>query len=222
MQFITKYKKQIILLSVLFIFAFIVIIINTFIKNDDVKTVKKENGSTLPEVNVEGANADAVNDYLEQLYNEYTSDGKSKFNYSKYTYNDIISVLVKIKKYDESNDEYVNEYLGFNINKDGSYLSKEDVAKLFNYELIDVYKIVEQKLNKYYEDERLQGYVAPDCDFKCYLSYVRNMENLLDNISLVIENDKLVVYMNLSIDTFAGDKEYFDSLDENVYRLVIE
>ena len=45
--------------------------------------------------------------------------------------------------------------------------------------------------------------------------------NILDEISVVIENGKLVIYINLSKDDINGDKEYFNGL-KDPYKLILE
>lgn len=213
-------KKEFIILIPLVVIG-ILLIFKGLNFTKDIVTKKKTDDSELPQVNIEGTNAKALNDYLNKLYEETVEDGKSKFNYTYSKYNNIISILVKIDKY--RNKEYVTSYIGFNINKNGNYLSNEDVAKMFNYEFIDIYDIVDGKLKEYYEDEKNQGYLhEEECDYTCYLKYMRNMTDLINAISLVIEDNKLVAYVNLSIDSYVGDKDYFENLGYDAQKIVIE
>lgn len=211
-----KYKKQIIIISFIILLALIIIIFN-LINKDSVETKREENGSKLPYINVEGATADALNDYLETLYKDYTSDKKSKFNYKYEVYNNIISVLIDIDLYNKNN--YIKKYMSFNMNKDGSYLTNEDLSEVFNYDILEVKEKVELKLKDYYNEENNLGYVKKDeCDFNCYLKNVIGVEDIINDITLVIENEKLVAYVNLNI----NNSQYLKNLKISPYKIIIE
>jgi hypothetical protein len=51
---------------------------------------------------------------------------------------------------------------------------------------------------------------------------MRGIDILVDNISLIVEDNKLVAYINLNIDSFSDDEEYFESLNYDPYKVVIE
>lgn len=216
MKIFEKYRKEaIIMLVVLGIPILFIIIINLF-NHKDVNSIKSKNGSKLPQVNVSGSNADALNEYLESLYEEYTKDGKSKFDYKYEKYNDIISILVEIDRYDYDSNRYIKQYMSFNINKDGSYLTNEDISELFGYDILEIKEKIDKKMEEYYIQEINLGYVDNTCNYECYLKE-KNINYIMDKVSLVIEDETLIVY--LSVDT---NSEYLDSLKSNPYRIIIE
>ena len=74
----------------------------------------------------------------------------------------------------------------------------------------------------YYDKEAQEEYlVKEECDFSCYLSYLRAIDILTDQVVLVIEKNQLVAYTNFDV-TFSDDADYFKTLKENYYRTVIK
>ena len=214
-------KKQIILVV---IGVAIIIALSIYHFSRDIRTVDRTGESKLPEINISSNDSQTINQYLKDLYENYTADGKSNFNYTYDTYENKISILVDIDIYDEHLDNYKKKYLGFNIDKDtGQFIDKEEVANLFGYELTKIIEVANNRLNDYYEKESKSGYVDNnECNFECYLSYVRGITNIYDNIELVIKDKKLILYLNFEIDDFSSDKDYFDSLDYNPHEIVLD
>ena len=218
-----KLEKKYIILIAIVLFPLLLLGIYYLIHTDDpVKTTKSRSNSKLPQIEIESTDTNAANEYLEELYDKYAK-GKNKFNYEYMTNDDILSLLVKIEEYDEDEDLYTKKFKSFNLVKSsGKYIDKESLFNLFNYELSDITKIVNERLKKYYDEEYEQGYVDYECEFECYKSYQRGIVGIYDIIEPVIEDGKLVIYLNLSIDSMSGDSEYFESLDYNPYKIVIE
>ena len=213
-------KQKMIVFSIL-IGVPIAIVLILLLMRGNVYTKKSNKDSELPQINSSSNDVDAINKLLENLYDKYTKDG-SKFNYKKFENDDIISILVIIDE--KRTDMYVRKFLSYNINKiTNEFISNEDLANLYNLDLLQVIEKVNNRLNIYYEGENAEGYVVKEeCNYECYLSYMRGIDILADNISLVVENGKLVAYINLNIDSFSDDQEYFDSLDYDPYKVVIE
>lgn len=216
-------KKHVLWILIIFILVLIVFLIFKTTNNNYIKTKKSKDGSKLPEINLESNDSEAINQYLEELYNKYTSDGNSKFNYNYDTKDNIISILAIIDEYQKDTKNYVRKYMAFNIDKETkTYISKEELVNLLNSDMYEVKSLVETHLKDLYEDEANEKYLEKyECDFNCYLSYMRGIEILTDHIVLVIEKNKLVAYTNFDV-TYSDDADYFKTKKDNYYRTVIK
>lgn len=216
-------KKHALWILIILVLLLIVFFIFKTTSNDYIKTKKSEDGSKLPEVNLDSNDSKAINQYLEELYNKYTSDGNSKFNYTYEVKDNIISILAIIDEYQTDSKNYVRKYMAFNIDKETkTYISKEEIVSLFNTDMYEVKSLVEAHLKKLYEDEVNERYLEKnECDFNCYLSYMRGIEILTDNVVLVIEKNKLVAYTNFDV-TYSDDADYFKTIKDNYYRTEIK
>ena len=216
-------KNYIIVIIILFIVFSIILLICLPFTKKNIYTEYSSNGSKLPKINIDSSDGNAINEYLDTLYKKYTSDGKSKFNYTYFEYKNILSILIIIDNYDEETNNYIREYMSFNIDKETKkYITKEELVSLLNSDLSTVKTKVESKLNYFYQDEINEKYVEPnECDFACYISYLRNLDVILEDIVLVIEDNQLVAYTNFDT-TFSDDAEYFMNKKENYYRTVIK
>lgn len=216
-------KKHVLWILIILLLLIILLIFKTTSNNNYIKTKKSEDGSKLPEVNLDSNDSEAINKYLEELYNKYTSDRNSKFNYTYDVKDNIISILAIIDEYQINTKSYIRKYMAFNIDKETkSYISKEELVSLFNTDMYEVKSLVERHLKDLYEDEVDEKYLEKnECDFNCYLSYMRGIETLTDNIILVIEKNKLVAYTNFDV-TYSDDADYFKTVKGNYYRTAIK
>jgi uncharacterized protein YqgV (UPF0045/DUF77 family) len=214
-----KLDKKYWILIFIILFAVIVLIIGLNVKKD-VTTIESSNGSNLPEVNIDSTDSDAINEYVEKLYKQYTSDGKSKLNYTTFTYNNIISMLITIDEYDEETGQFIKKYLTFNIDKSsGKFIEKEDFATLLGIDLDEILNIIQNKFQYYYQDELQKNYIS-NIDFDTYMKEIRGIEVLFENTYFAIENNTLVAYINFyTLDSI--DEGYFNSL-ENPHRILIK
>lgn len=216
-------KKHLLWILAILILLLIIVFIFQTTKNDYIKTKKSNNGSKLPEINLESNDGKAINQYLEELYNKYTSDEKSKFTYTYDEKNNIISILAIIDEYEEDTQQYIRKYMAFNIDKTTEeYVTKEDLVSLFSTNMYEVKETVENHFKELYDKEIEANYIEKkECDFNCYLSYMRGIEIITDNIVLVIEKNKLVAYTNFDV-TYSDDADYFKNIKENYYRTIIK
>lgn len=215
-------KKYFILIFVVLVIV-IICLFGSKLKNKDVATKKEENGSKLPEVKLDSIDSNTINNYLEELYNKYTKDKKSKFTYTYEIKDDIISILAIIDEYNSDANTTIRKYMAFNIDKlTEEYLSKEDLIEKYNIDIQQMKEKIENHLRIYYDDEAEQQYlVKEECDFNCYLSYMRGIDILLDQVVLVIENNSIVAYTNFDV-TFGDDSNYFKDIKKDYYRTVIK
>lgn len=213
-------KPKIIILGLIVIIPILLLI---FYKKDIVKTVKKGNDSTLPEIEIDSATVDYINKYIAKLYAKYTSDGKSKMTYTYYTYGDIVSVLVNIKEYDANKKIYIQKYLSFNVNKETKVaIANDDLVTLFGYDMLDIAKKIEERIKQYYETEVEENYVDSNCNYSCYLKTYREVDYAYYTAVFAIEDSKPVVYLNLFNKESTKDYEFFDNLDYNPYKITLE
>ena len=215
-----KYKREIIIISSVIIIPLILIALY-YIFRSPVENRPSKNGN-MPFINIQGKDVEAINNYISEIYKTYGKEKNTKLSFTTSTYKNIVSVLVTIDEYKKETNEYIKKFMSFNVKKDGTFVDKEELSSMFGYELEEVVEKVEKKLDFYYQDEINKEYVDKyECDFNCYLTYARGINNILDEISVVIENGKLVIYINLSKDDINGDKEYFDGL-KDPYKLILE
>lgn len=215
-----KYKKEFIILGIVIIIPVILIVLY-YIFRTPVQNKITKNGD-MPYIDINSNDVESINNYVSEIYKTYSVNKKTKLNYKTNTYKNIISVLVTIDEYNVDTNEYFKKFVSFNVKKDGTFIDKEELSNMFGYSLEEIVDKVENKLRNYYDAEVSEGYVeGEECNFNCYLTYARGIDNILDEISLVVENQKLVAYINLSKDNVNGDKEYFDELKEP-YKLILE
>lgn len=216
-------KKYYILIFVVLVFIITYLLLFTSKNNKYISVKKSQDGSKLPQVNIKSNDGVAINEYLENLYNQYTKDKRNKFTYTYSSKGDILSILAIIDEFNNDANTTIRKYMAFNINKKtGQYLSKEEIAELYQTDLGDIKNKVEQHLKTYYDKEAQEEYlVKEECDFSCYLSYLRAIDILTDQVVLVIEKNQLVAYTNFDV-TFSDDADYFKTLKENYYRTVIK
>ena len=216
-----KYKKEIILLIFIVLVSLMMITLYSVFRKP-IQTTDKKDGSKIPHINIDSVDTSAINKYIDELYNNYSMNGKSKIDYIYYKYDDIYSILLIIDNYNQEKNDFIKEYISFNIKKDGTFINKEELSELFGFELEEIVDLVDMRLQKYYNNEIEQKYIdKKQCDYSCYLISKRGINNILDNISLVIEEGKLVAYVNLN-NTRSDDEDYFLNLDYNPNKIVIE
>lgn len=215
-----KIEKKYWILIFIVLFAVVVLIIGLNTKKDIV-TSESSNGSNLPEINMNSSDTKAINEYIKKLYKEYTSDGKSKLNYTTFTYNNIVSLLVTIDKYEEETGKYIKQYLTFNINKDnGKFIEKQDLADSLKIDFDEILSIIQNKFQNYYNDEIEKKYIS-SIDFDTYMKELRGIDILFEKTNLAIENNSLIAYVNFfTLDS--EDEGYFSILEENPHRIFIK
>lgn len=216
-------KKYYVLIFVALVFIITCLLLFASKNNKYISVKKSQDGSKLPQLNIKSNDSTAINEYLENLYNQYTEDKRNKFTYTYSSKGDILSILAIIDEFNNDANTTIRKYMAFNINKKtGKYLSKEEIAGLYQTDLGQIKEKVEQHLKTYYDKEAQEEYlVKEECNFNCYLSYLRAIDVLTDQVVLVIEKKQLVAYTNFDV-TFSDDADYFKTLKENYYRTVIK
>lgn len=122
-----------------------------------------------------------------------------------------------------TNEENEIKFISYNIDLDtGEELTNEELASRFNLTLEDIYSKIEERLQKYYNEELEQGYIDPyECNISCYKSFYRNISDIKNNYTLYVKNNKLYIYISFDDDTMMDDKEYFNNLKYNPYEIEV-
>jgi len=198
-------KKYKIYLLILIIFVVIIM----FAINLDNKKIDHFNSN---EENIE-----VIDNYLTQLEKTLT-EKEIDFTSEKSKNKNIDSILITIQGEDMS-----KKYQSYNINPNTKkVLNNEEIAKMFGYSLEDIEKMIDDRFKKYYEDEIEEGYVDPnECDYSCYLSFYRNIDEIEGMYSLYVKDEKLKIYLSYSIDSLSSDEEYFKNLNHNPFKIEI-
>lgn len=200
-------KRKILIISFLLltvIFLFFIILNN------------KKNKMNTFDVNSE--NVDYIDDFLINLESNL-KEKNIDFVSEKAKNKDIYSILVVMEDSDE--DIKSNNYLSYNINiKTKKVMNNEEVANSFGYSLDDIFKAINKRLEDLYQDEIKEGFVEKnECDFECYKSYYRGIENIEDIYSLYVKDNKLYIYVSIKVISAASDEDYFKKLNYNPYKI---
>lgn len=194
-------QKIKILVIVVVVLTIISIVLSLLLKKDkDVEKVlnakeyiiEKETDYTeknglLPIINLKGNDIEKINSeimtkYYSVSYNEY-----DEFKYEYSVYKDILSVLVTVTYFDDS--EYgVIEYYTYNINLDGNkVLSNKELYEYLNIDSKNIQKKITTKIDDYYQKDSLKT----EIDFEEYLETINYKE---ENNKIVIKENTLYCY----------------------------
>ena len=214
-------KKGTIFLLVLVVFTILIMIFNkTDIFNNNVNKIYKranyifteetekinDTKTYLPYVNLLGDDAKKVNKDLKLLY--YTKNIlKDRYmTYKYYISDDILTLIVKLYDYKNSDFESEIYFYNFSINNK-TLLSNEVLKEMFNISEDDIKNKINSYLKEYYNYEIEKEYINPDlCDINCYIDFFEDKNS--QNIKLYVKDNKLYAYKKYFIDyKFAYDTE---------------
>lgn len=175
------------------------------------------NNKKIEQFNSNEENIEVIDNYLIQLEKTLT-EKNIDFISEKSKNKNVDSILITI-----NSDEMSKKYQSYNINPNTKkVLNNEEIAKMFGYSLDDIEKMINERLKKYYEEEIEEGYVdLNECDYSCYLSFYRNIDEIESMYSLYVKNEKLNIYLSYSIDSFFSDEEYFKKLNHDPFKIEI-
>lgn len=209
-----KIYKNIII--VLIIFTGIAIIIGSIYQRNNRNTVAYKND--IPHINVNNESAKTANEIIKELYSDTSADISSNI----YKNNKIDSLVICYEVYSKQEEANLVTYIVYNIGNDNTIKSDENLLNIYGFTKEEVISSATRLLMKYYEDETEQGYVDKnDCSFNCYLDFVRNIQNIEDNIKLFVKDNKLKGYVQFSPNSLLDDYEYFLSLDNELYEFEV-
>lgn len=227
-------KKLIIISITLLIIALILFLYSLQNHNDYFNKIKKDknnylvyskiedkdNSKYVPDINIESTSVEQANEDIDNYVSKYLKSKKAIINYDYNINGDYLSVVVRIYDYQKSYAPEI-KYKTYNINlKTKELVTNEELLDLFKINEEKVSKIIEDNLENYYTDLVDQGYyIKQECDYKCFLGY-RNIDNYLDDVHYYIKNGDLVAYKPFVYYSIFGDEEYFNE-DHFEFVLVV-
>lgn len=196
----------------LFIITLIIVIIykfNTF-----------ENTS-IPKLNYDSEEISKLNSYISSLYESVNENENMKISYKKYNSGEYISLVFKVTTLN-TNGIDAKKYIVSIVDKNTlTVLDKEEIATIFGYDLSYINGKIRLQLRNFYNEEVDKEYIdSNECNFECYLSNYRKIDDFDDFYYLSIENNKLIAYLKLNNSIYDADIKYFDKI-KNPERLVI-
>jgi len=199
----------IIALSIITLLLIVIYKINTF-----------ENTS-MPKLNYESEDVIKLNNYIASLYESVKENEDMKISYKKYNSDKYVSLVFKINIENKKGID-AKKYIVSVVDKNNlTVLEKSEIANIFGYDLSYINQKIKQQLRKFYNDEVKEDFInSNECNFECYLSSYRKIENIEDFYYLSIEKDKLVAYLKINNSINEKDIKYFDEL-KNPERLII-
>ena len=206
-------KGQKIVLSIILSFFGILIIFALFVKCNHKKNALDVPGGSK--------NSQALENKINEYY-ETNKESDESISAKSNTLNGVYTAL--ITSYKKGIDNYkIPIYKAYYYStSDSRELARSEVLSRFNYTEENINSKILDYFESLYNQEVAQGYVDKnECDFKeCYLSFYRDL-NSLDNYSLYAENGELYVYISFDPDSLIGDKEFFDKLNYDYYKIEI-
>ena len=195
-----KDKKVYIFIILLMVSLTFILVIFNYNKKD---YVYLENG--IPVINID--NASSINQEIKNIYN----DKSKNIKYITYTNKNIYSLILDIEEYSVDANENLKSYISYNINlTNNEVITKEDLIKMFNFSVDDIISAATKLLKKYYDEEASEGYIEKnECSFDDYVKYIREIENLYDDITLFVKNNELYGYIPFHKNSIFEDSEYF-------------
>lgn len=195
-----KDKKVYIFIILLMVSLTFILVIFNYSKKD---YVYLENG--IPVINID--NASSINQEIKNIY----KDKSKNIKYITYTNKNIYSLILDIEEYSEDANENLKSYISYNINlTNNEVITKEDLIKMFNFSVDDIISAATKLLKKYYDEEASEGYIEKnECSFDDYVKYIREIENLYDDITLFVKNNELYGYIPFHKNSIFEDSEYF-------------
>ena len=180
-----KDKKVYIFIILLMVSLTFILVIFNYSKKD---YVYLENG--IPAINID--NASSINQEIKNIY----KDKSKNIKYITYTNKNIYSLILDIEEYSEDANENLKSYISYNINlTNNEVITKEDLIKMFNFSVDDIISA---------------GYIEKnECSFDDYVKYIREIENLYDDITLFVKNNELYGYIPFHKNSIFEDSEYF-------------
>ena len=151
----------------------------------------KEKG-LIPIINLKGEKITEINNEIISKYYSVVSNDIDEFKYEYYTYKGILSLLITVTYYNDS--EYGNiEYYSYNIKVDeNKVLSNKELYNYLNIDSEDVTKILDKKMDSYFKKDTLNQELSFD-EYKEIIGYEDK------NNKLIIKDNKLYCYHSFKI-----------------------
>jgi len=205
-----KKEKNLIIVFFSIILLIVIVLIFNFINKDEITFTSEK-----PKISLKSDDVNTMNKEIQQLINVNTY---SEILYSVTENDDYLSLVIQIT--DGIGITTYPKFISYNFDKKTKkLLSNDEILIKFNYDSNYVIEQIKNKLNQYYEEEIKQGYVdGNECDFDCYLGFVRNITDLEESYVLAINKDKLITYVSFDTNSLLEDQVYFEKI-KNPHRV---
>jgi len=234
---IEKFKKMdnskkvpiVILLAVILI---VFIIVFTFSKNNGIDYGKLKESSdkdlvytadtitiddtfyiNIPHVNITGASIKSINENIKSYINDFAENEMVLGSYEYNINGKVLSLVLEIVDYGTSDTPHAY-FKTYNINLESKTLvSDSELLSVYNVTSNDVKKNIEKQFKYWYENLIKEGYIEEEeCDYECFLEY-REVEDYMGDVSLYIDEGKLVAIKPFTVYSIFGEESYFKESD---------
>ena len=182
---------------------------NNFIVYTFKSTKKKEYTKDIPYVNIKKSIGKEINKDIVNFTKECYEKEMCTVTYEYDVTNKVLSLLVKKIDYDVDFGPAMSSK-SYNLDlKTLKLIEDVKLLELFETNETNVEKIIEEKLESYYDEILdLEYYDERECNYECFLKY-RDIDNYLDNVSYYIKEGKLYAYKSYTYYSVFGEEEYF-------------
>lgn len=199
-------KKKIIIISIIVVILTIIALVLTNVKNKNHKTlsehkyiIEKTTDFTndefigkLPIINLNSKDIQKINNDIMDQYYECAYNDNNIFYYEYYVYKDILSLMIRITKADDTQYGSIEYYI-YNINvKNEKQLSDDELLKYLKVSEEELNNNIKNQLKKYYDTDELKN----DMTYDNYIQYIKYNSK---NNKLVILNKTLYVYTTFNL-----------------------
>lgn len=174
-------------------------------KTDDEVFIKE-----IPHLNLNFDFIKDVNNDIDSFINTLIDTEHATISYNYDINGDVLSYVVKMIDYSYEYGPKIY-FKGYNINlKDKTILQDQELLDLYGYSYSDVEKSIYNKFNEYYKEMLKEGYYdQEECDYECFISGYREVDNYLEDIVFYIKGGELYAYKPFKFYSITGDEEYF-------------
>lgn len=156
------------------------------------ETTYSKNKGPLPIINLKGDEINEINNEIISKYYSVVPNKYDEFKYEYYTYKNILSILITVTYFDDS--EYgAIEYYSYNIKIDENKpLSDKELYSYLKLDAKEINNTINKKLNFYYN----QDFLKEDISYEEYKKIINYNES---NNELVIKDNTLYCYNVLQV-----------------------
>lgn len=157
-------------------------------------------------------------------YYETTKEKSDDISSKTYKSGDLYTALIVSKKKSKIGDYEIPKFKAYYYNsKDDTEVTRKEVSEAYGLTEDMIYDKISNYFMILYKQEIEEGYVVKEeCSFSyCYMMFYRDCPDF-NNYVLYPEGDKLYAYISFDIDSIISDKEFFDKLDYDYYKIEIK
>lgn len=207
-------KREIVTLAVVLSFFAILIIFAIFIRLN-----RKSNTLSVP---YNTRDAQKMRNELNEKISEYEENDEEYYAQDD-TLGGIYFATITTYKKSELGDYNIPIYDDYYYDiKEKSQVKRSDVIRALGLDSKEIKKKITAYFKGLYLDEIEAEYVDEnECNFdECYLHFYRDIRSL-DDYVLTVEDGKLYAYISFDINSMVDDKEFFDKLNYDYYKIQI-